>query len=61
MSSDKTRLTGRLNYEPEDLQEKIGDMLSMVSRRVEGDPERFKDFIESRGHETGSWRGSIRG
>jgi hypothetical protein len=35
-------------------------MLSMVSRRVVGDLERFKDYIESRGHETGSWRGTIR-
>jgi hypothetical protein len=30
-----------------------------VSRRVEGDLERFKDFIEKRGHETGSWRGTV--
>jgi len=32
-----------------------------VSRRVEGDLERFKTFIESRGAETGSWRGEIHG
>jgi uncharacterized membrane protein len=61
LSSDKTRVTVRLNYEPKDITEKIGDMLGMVSRRVEVDLERFKDFIESRGHETGSWRGTIRG
>jgi uncharacterized membrane protein len=57
---EKTRVTVRLNYEPKDITEKIGDMLGMVSRRVEGDLERFKDFIESRGHETRSWRGTIR-
>jgi len=61
LSSDHTSVTVRLNYEPKDIAEKIGDMLGMVSRRVEGDLERFKDFIESRGHETGSWRGTIRG
>jgi len=27
---------------------------------VTGDLERFKDFIESRGRETGAWRGEIR-
>jgi hypothetical protein len=31
----------------------------MVSRRVEGDLERFKEFVESRGAETGAWRGEI--
>jgi uncharacterized membrane protein len=46
LSSDKARVTVRLNYEPTDITEKIGDMLGMVSRRVEGDLERFKDFIE---------------
>jgi hypothetical protein len=27
---------------------------------VEGDLQRFKEFIESRGRETGAWRGEIR-
>jgi hypothetical protein len=40
--------------------EKLGDMLGIVSRRVEGDLERFKDFIESKGRETGAWRGTVR-
>jgi hypothetical protein len=31
----------------------------VVSRRVEGDLERFKEFIESRGQETGAWRGDV--
>jgi hypothetical protein len=26
---------------------------------VEGDLERFKEFIESRGHETGAWHGTV--
>jgi hypothetical protein len=50
----------RLDYEPKGMTEKIGDMLGMVSRRVQGDLERFKDFLESRGHETGAWRGTVR-
>jgi len=60
LSPDTTRVTVRVNYEPKDLTEKIGDMLGMVSRRVAGELERFKNYIESRGQETGSWRGTIR-
>jgi uncharacterized membrane protein len=60
LSPDTARVTVRVNYEPKDITEKIGDMLGMVSRRVAGDLERFKDYIESRGQETGSWRGTIR-
>jgi uncharacterized membrane protein/ElaB/YqjD/DUF883 family membrane-anchored ribosome-binding protein len=60
LGPDKTRVTVRLNYEPKGLGEKLGDMLGIVSRRVQGDLERFKDFIESRGRETGAWRGTVR-
>jgi hypothetical protein len=31
----------------------------VVSRRVRGDLERFKAFIESQGRETGAWRGTV--
>jgi len=58
--SNRTRVTVRFNYEPKSVTEKIGDMLGVVSRRVEGDLERFKDFIEARGQETGAWRGTVR-
>jgi hypothetical protein len=34
-------------------------MLGFVTRRVQGDLQRFKDFIEQRGVETGAWRGEI--
>ncbi len=60
LGANETRVTVRLSYEPQGITEKIGDMLGVVSRRVEGDLERFKDFIEKRGHETGSWRGTVR-
>lgn len=56
-----TRVTLSLNYEPEGAMEKVGDALGLVSGRVEGDLERFKEFIESRGQETGGWRGEIHG
>jgi uncharacterized membrane protein len=59
VASNRTRVTVQLNYEPQGVTEKLGDMLGVVSRRVEGDLERFKSFIETRGHETGSWRGTV--
>jgi uncharacterized membrane protein len=49
-----------LEYDPQGFVEKIGDALGFVSRRVEGDLERFKKFIEERGAETGGWRGEIK-
>jgi uncharacterized membrane protein len=60
LGASETRVTVRLNYEPKGVTEKVGDMLGVVSGRVEDDLERFKDFIEARGHETGNWRGTIR-
>lgn len=59
--SEKTRVTLVLGYEPEGALEKIGDAVGAVSLRVQGDLNRFKEFIESRGRETGGWRGEIRG
>jgi uncharacterized membrane protein len=58
-SPESTRVTLRLDYEPEGIVEKSGDLLNLVERRAQGDLERFKDFIESRGTETGAWRGDI--
>jgi uncharacterized membrane protein len=59
LAPDKTRVTLHLVYEPEGVVENVGDKLGLVSRRVEGDLERFKKFIEDRGVETGAFRGEI--
>jgi len=55
-----TRVTLRLEYEPEGAVEKTGDVLNMVERRSQKDLERFKEFIESAGTETGGWRGEVK-
>jgi hypothetical protein len=39
--------------------EQLGDWVGVVSHRVESDLKRFKEYIESRGRETGAWRGEI--
>jgi uncharacterized membrane protein len=56
-----TIVTIQMSYEPEGAMEKTGDAVGLVSRRVEGDLKRFRDFIQSRPTETGSWRGKIGG
>lgn len=52
----KTRVHLEMSYDPEGFVENVGDALGFASRRVEGDLQRFKDFIESRGVETGAYR-----
>jgi hypothetical protein len=36
-----------------------GDAIGFVSARVQGDLNRFKEFIEGRKVETGAWRGQV--
>lgn len=48
-----------MKFEPEGVVEKAGDALGFVQRRVEGDLDRFKSFIEDRELATGAWRGNV--
>ena len=48
-----------MDFVPEGLKEKLGGALGFADRRVKGDLERFKEFIESRGRETGAWGGEV--
>jgi uncharacterized membrane protein len=59
LASDRTEVEVHLEVAPEDLQERVGAALGVVSQRVGGDLKRFKEFVESRGTETGGWRGEI--
>ncbi len=60
LDGERTELALALDFEPQGPVEKAGDAVGLVSRRVEGDLERFKRFIEERATETGAWRGSLR-
>jgi len=55
----RTRVSLAIEFEPEGLVEKTGDVLGMWQRRAEADLERFKAFVEERGRESGEWRGEI--
>ena len=59
MGSGATRIVVEMDFAPEGVVEKAGDALGVIDRRVQGDLERFKDFIEGRGVETGAWRGEV--
>ncbi len=59
VGSVETSVRLSLEYEPEGLVEKAGDRLNIVERQAEADLEKFKQFIESRGRETGAWTGSV--
>ncbi|MDP9417909.1 MAG: SRPBCC family protein [Actinomycetota bacterium] len=48
-----------LEYEPEGIVEQVGDKLNVVGKRAEADLEKFKQYIESKGSESGAWRGSV--
>ncbi|HXV33991.1 MAG TPA: SRPBCC family protein [Gaiellaceae bacterium] len=55
----ETRVTVEMEHETEGMMEQLGSALGMDGRRVQGDLERFKDLVESRGAETGAWRGEV--
>jgi uncharacterized membrane protein len=59
LGPDQTRIMLQVEYDPEGLVENTGDAMGFVSRRVEGDLKRFKEFIENRGRETGAWRRTV--
>jgi uncharacterized membrane protein len=61
LSDERTRVMLQLDYEPEGFVENVGDFMGVMNGRTEGDLERFKDFIEERGVETGAWRGKVPG
>jgi uncharacterized membrane protein len=54
-----TRIAVQMDFAPEGLKEKLGDAIGVPNRRVKADLERFKQFIEARGQETGAWRGEV--
>ena len=60
IGEDETEVRVRMEYEPEGAVENIGSALQAADMRVKGDLKRFKKFVESRGAETGAWRGEIR-
>ena len=55
----RTRVMLQLEFDPEGVVEKAGDAAGVVKSRLKGDLERYREYIESRGHETAAWRGEV--
>lgn len=59
LNDQRTRVNVEVYWEPEGLAEKAASALGVASRQVSADLKRFKEFIESRGIETGAWRSTV--
>ena len=59
LSDSTSKVMLQMEYNPDGVVENVGDAAGVVSHRVLGDLERFKRYIESRGQETGAWRGAV--
>jgi uncharacterized membrane protein len=60
LEESRTRLMVQLDFSPDGILERLGDMVGAPDRRVQGDLQRFKELIESRGTESGAWRGEVK-
>ena len=59
LDEDNTRVTVQLEWQPEGLVEKAGSAANFDERQVRHDLDRFREFVEGRGQETGAWRGDV--
>lgn len=55
----QTRVTVQIDWAPEGLAEKVGAAVGADDHQIKADLGRFKRFVESRGAETGEWRGDV--
>jgi uncharacterized membrane protein len=60
LDDSRTRVMVQMDFVPEGIKEKLGEALGAPDRRVQGDLANFKELIESRGAETGGWRGEVK-
>ena len=54
-----TKVMLQLDFDPEGFVEQVGDKLGVVKSQTQADLDRFKEFVEERGTETGGWRGDV--
>jgi uncharacterized membrane protein len=59
LGPDRTRIEVTMTWEPEGFAEAAADKIGISDRAVQVDLERFKELVESRGVETGAWRGEV--
>ena len=59
IGENRTRVMMQMDYRPESLAEKVGDAVGGVKVTARGNLQRFKELVETRGTETGGWRGTV--
>jgi len=59
LEQGRSRVTLQLSYKPQGIMEKAGSAMGFVSRQVENDLGRFRDFIEAQPIETGAYRDEL--
>ena len=59
LEDQRCKIVLQLDWESQGFIEKLGSAIGEDDRQVKGDLERFKKLIESRGVETGAWRGEV--
>jgi len=59
LDDSHTKVMVQMEYEPEGMKESLGSVVGFDRHRVKGDLESFKEFIESRGSESGAWRENV--
>jgi uncharacterized membrane protein len=59
VTPQRTRVELSMSYVAEGPIEAVGSAAGLDARRIRGDLERFKQLIESRGTESGAWRGEV--
>jgi uncharacterized membrane protein len=59
LDGNRTRVDVTITWEPEGFLEAAADKVGVDTYGVKTDLERFKELVESRGTETGAWRGEV--
>jgi uncharacterized membrane protein len=59
VGENRTRVMLQMDYTPETVGEKVADAVGGVKLTAKGNLKKFKQLVESRGVETGAWRGTV--
>ncbi|HSC51228.1 MAG TPA: SRPBCC family protein [Gaiellaceae bacterium] len=59
LGENRTLIRLSMSYKPEGPVEQAGSAAGLDGQRIRADLERFKQLIESRGDESGAWRGEV--
>ncbi len=59
LDDSTTRVMAQIDWQPTGAAERVASAIKVDDRQVAKDLDRFKEFIESRGHASGGWRGDV--